>query len=168
MDERIWTNPSPEPGQVAEFPGLSVTCDAPGGALMVSGDLMAAIAALSPGAPFVGCGGTAPERPYAIRVARDRAILVTPEPLDAVPGWHGSHAVSPADDLYAVISLSGPRLDEIAAACTSTPLDGSSPSAATLFAGLGAHVTRRGAALVVRVQRPDAAALWSVLARLAG
>lgn len=168
MDERIWTNPRPEPGQVAEFPGLTVTCLAPGGALMVSGDLGAALAALAPGAPFVGCGGDAPEGPHAIRVARDRAILVTPQPLGVAPGWHGGHAVSPADDLYAVVSLSGPRMEDIAAACTATPLDGSSPSATTLFAGLGAHVTRQGAALVVRVQQPDAAALWSMLARLAG
>lgn len=167
MDERHWSNTSPEPGQVAEYPGLTVTCAAPGGALMISGELDAAIAALAPRAPVLGCGAEAGQGPHAIRIARDRALLVTPAPLDVVPGWQGGHAISLADDLYAVITLEGPRGEEIASACTATPLDGSSPSATTLFGGLGAHVTRSGDRLVIRVQSPDAAALWSLLARLA-
>lgn len=168
MDERHWTNPSPEPGQVAEYPGLSVTCIAPGGALMISGDLDAALSALVEGPPVLGCGAPAPEGTHAIRIARDRALLVTDAPLDVAPGWHGSYAISLADDLYTLISLEGPRVEEIAAACTATPLDGSSPSATTLFGGLGAHVTRGGNRLMIRVQSPDGAALWSLLARLAG
>jgi hypothetical protein len=168
MDERIWTNTSPEPGQRADYPGLTVTCDAPVGAQMISGDLEAALAVLAPGAPVLGCGAPAPQGPHAIRVARDRAILVTPAPLVVQPGWHGSYALSLADDLYATIILSGPRADEIASACTATPLDGSSASAATLFAGVGALVTRRGGTLAVRVQWPEAASLWAALARLAG
>ena len=168
MDERNWTNARPEPGQVAEYPGVTVTCATPGGALMISGDLSAALETLAPGAPMLGCGGTAPEGPHALRVARDRVILITPAPLAVEPGWHGRYAISLADDLYTAIALTGPRRDEIAAAATATPLDGSSPSATTLFAGLGAHVTREGEALVIRVQAPDAAVLWSMLARLAG
>lgn len=82
MDERIWTNTSPEPGERADYPGLTVTCDAPGGAQMISGDLEAALAVLAPGAPVLGCGAPAPQGPHAIHVARDRAILVTP----AAPG----------------------------------------------------------------------------------
>jgi len=167
MDERTWTNATPEPGQVADYPGLTVTCAAPGGALMISGDLEAALAALSPGAPLVGCGGVAPDGPHAIRIARDRALLVAPEPFEVSADWHDGYALSLADDLYLAVTLDGPRREEIASACTATPLDGSSPSATTLFCGFGAHVTREGQALVVRVQRPDAAALWSVLSALA-
>ena len=167
MDERNWTNMSPELGQRADFPGLTVTCAAPGGALMISGDLEAALATLAPGAPMLGCGAPAPQGPHAIRVARDRAILVTPAPLSVRPGWHGSYALSLADDLFVAIILSGPRAEEVASACTATPLDGSSPSATTLFAGVGALVTRAGETLVIRVQTPDAAYLWSCLHRLA-
>jgi len=167
MDERIWTNASPEPGDVADFPGLSVTCSAHGGALMISGDLAASLAALAPEAAFVGCGGAAPDGPHAIRIARDRAVLITADPLDILPGWHDGYALSLADDLYATIKLTGARREEIAAACCATPLDGSSPSATTLVAGLAAHVTRERGALVIRVQRPDAAALWTSLSVLA-
>jgi len=119
------------------------------------------------GAAVLGCGAPAPQGPHAIRVARDRAILVTPAPLSVQPGWHGSYALSLADDLFAAIILSGPRAEEVASACTATPLDGSSPSATTLFAGVGALVTRAGETLVIRVQTPDAAYLWSCLHRLA-
>ncbi len=130
-------------------------------------DKSLALAALVPGAAVLGCGAPAPEGPHAIRVARDRAILVTPASLSVQPGWHGSYALSLADDLFAAIILSGPRAEEIASACTATPLDGSSPSATTLFAGVGALVTRAGETLVIRVQTPDAAYLWSCLHRLA-
>lgn len=167
MDERVWTNASPEPGQSVDDPGLALSCAAPGGALMISGDLDAAIAALAPGAAVVGCGGPAPEGPHAIRVARDRMLWITDAPLDVRPGWQDGYAISLADDLFATITLSGPRRDAIAAACTATPLDGSSPSAATLFGGIGAIVTRSGAALVIRVPQPEAAALWSMLSKLA-
>lgn len=167
MDERVWTNQSPVAGHSADYPGLCVACAEPTGALMISGDLMAALTALAPGAPMLGCGAQAPQGAHAIRIARDRALLVTPEPLDADAGWYGVYAISLADDLYSVITLSGPRAEEIASACTSVPLDGSSASATTLFGGIGAHVTRSGDTLVIRVQAPDAAALWSLLARLA-
>ncbi|MGI3187404.1 hypothetical protein [Nioella aestuarii] len=167
MDERIWTNASPEPGQEAAYPDLMLACAAPGGALMISGDLEAAIAALVPGAPAVGCGGAAPDGPHAIRIARDRMLLVTDAPLDVSPGWQDGYAISLADDLYTTITLTGSRCDDIAAACTATPLDGRSPSATTIFGGVGAHITRQGDTLIIRVQRPDAAALWSLLTKLA-
>jgi len=167
MDERVWMNESPVAGQGVEFPGLRMTRAEAEGALMISGDLEAALATLAPGAPMLGCGAPAPQGPHAIRVARDRAILVTPAPLSVRPGWHGSYALSLADDLFVAIILSGSRAEEVASACTATPLDGSSPSATTLFAGVGALVTRAGETLVIRVQTPDAAYLWSCLHRLA-
>ena len=167
MDERDWTNASPEPGQVADYTDLRLACAAPGGALMISGDLEAAFAALAPGAPVLGCGEQAPDGPHAIRIARDRMLLISDAPLDVSPGWHDGYAISLADDLYTTITLKGSRRDDIAAACTATPLDGSSPSATTLFGGVGAHVTRQGDVLIIRVQRPDAAALWSLLTKLA-
>ncbi len=57
------------------------------GQTLVSGDLEAAIKALASGAPLLGLYELAPKGRHALRIARDRALLVTPAPLAAEDGF---------------------------------------------------------------------------------
>ena len=163
MDDRHWTSVTPEPGATLEAPGVTITCAADAGAALVSGDLDAAIAALAPGAPMLGLLDACPDRPHALRIARDRALLVTEAPLWR-DGWEGTYAVSAADDLFLKITITGDRAAEIRDACMSAA--GGSASASTLFAGHAALVVSVANGICVRVQRPEAAALWAHCGRL--
>ena len=160
MSERDWTTRTPEPGETIEAEGLTIRCEQPGGATLLSGDLDAAIAELAPGARVVGLLGELPALPHALRIARDRALLCTDAPLDIV-GWHGTYASSSADDLFVELTITGRRAPEIQSACMSA--EAGSPSAATLFSGHGALVAAVPGGLSLRVQRPEAAALWARL-----
>lgn len=166
MDEREWTNATPEPGDRIEAEGVTVTCEAPGGAALVSGDLQAALAELVPGAPLLGLGAEEPDPPAALRLARDRALIVSDMPLDRQSGWNGRYALTPADDLHVLLRLAGPRAGEICSSGIAAPLDGSSPCATVLFAGRPVVATRHKGAIRIRVDRPDAAWLWSLLEEL--
>jgi hypothetical protein len=166
MDEREWTNATPEPGDRIEAEGVTVTCEAPGGAALVSGDLQAALAELAPGAPLLGLGADEPDAPAALQLARDRALVISAAPLELSAGWHAGYAVSPADDLHVLVRLEGARAEEVCRSGIAAPLDGGSPCAAVLFAGRPVIATRHADAIRLRVERPDAAWLWSLLGRL--
>jgi sarcosine oxidase, subunit gamma len=166
MHERDWSNRTPHPGDRIEGRGTTITCEAPGGAALISGGLEAAIAALAPGAPFLGRGATVPDAPFALRIARDRALLVTDAPADVASGWHASYAATPADDLYLRLAIEGKEAATIMAAGTGASLEESSPSAMVLFAGTKCLVARASRGFLIWVERPDAAYLWSFLARL--
>lgn len=134
------------------------------GQTLVSGKLDAARAVLLPGAPEVGLWGIAPQDGYGVRIARDRALLVTPSPLTVEPGWRDGFAASPCDDAFAVIELSGDALPELVAEATSADLEAGSRSAAVLFAGLTVFLYRTAPATArLHVESPLAACLWTWL-----
>ena len=68
------------------------------GATLLSGDLVAAIATLAPGAPLLGLHAMVPESAHALRIGRDRALLVTQAPLAAADGWRDGWCASCVDD----------------------------------------------------------------------
>ena len=103
--------------------------------MLISGDLGAAIAALAPGAPLLGLYAPAPAGAHALRIARDRALLVTPAPLGAADGWRDGWCATAVDDGWAAIDVEGPDAPSALAQGTSADLAAGSPSAAVLFAG---------------------------------
>ena len=134
------------------------------GQTLLSGDLRAAVSALAPGAPDVGLWTLADSDAYAVRVARDRALLVTPAPLDLEPGWRDGFVATPCDDAYAIIELSGAAIAEIVAEATSADLRAGSRSAALLFAGVTAFLYRAAPDTArLHVEAPLAAYLWTWL-----
>lgn len=166
MRERDWTNPAPAAGDVIEAGSLSIRCLDTGGAAVVSGDLDAALAALAPGAPMIGLLSELPVTgAFALRIARDRMLLCTPAPLMAAPGWHGTYALSRADDLYRPVAITGDSDGLLLAGCMSA--EPGSPSAMTLFAGKPCLVARAGDGVRVWVPGPDMAGIWSRLRLLA-
>lgn len=99
---------------------------------------------------------------YAVRIARDRLLAVTAQPLASRPGWDaGGHATTDVSGGHLLLEISGARLPALISRATTLPgLDGS-PSAAIKFAGLDAvvYVMAQGA-LCVHIDRCLSAYLW--------
>ena len=162
---KFWT-PAPNWSAVAlQGEGWTARRVAGLGQTLVSGDLVAAIAALAPGAPEVGLWGIAdPAEAFSLRIARDRALLVTPSPLTLAPGWRGGWVATPCDDACAVLEISGAAMPEIVAEGTAANLEAGSRSAAALFAGVTAFLCRTAPQTArLHVESPFAAYLWTWL-----
>lgn len=163
MDDRHWGIATPKPGSVRASRGLLVSCTADAGATLISGDLSAAIDALAPGAPMLGLLDDKPPGPHALRIARDRALLITEAPL-RWEGWQDGYAASAADDLHLRITITGRRAAEIRSMFMS--VESGSASCSTLFAGCVALVVSVEDGLCVRITQPKAAAVWAHLNRI--
>ena len=123
-----------------------------------------------PGARLKGPHESDPGDPYAIRIAADRALLVTAGPLDTVaPGhsaWHDAGFA--ATDLGAamiVLALLGPDAPALLARGTGVDLMAAPPAsgggAAMLTAGVRVVAYRHGAdGLRLHVDRSMAPYLW--------
>lgn len=155
-----WPSHSPDAGTTLTLPGAELRIEDAPGAALISGDLDAGIAALTPGAPLLGLGGVAGSGPYAIRMARDRVLLILTAPCTAAPGWHGSYALSPACDGWRCLRLSGPEAETLLSEGTGADLTGGSPGAAVLFAGLTCAIVRQGDDWLIWVERGHDATLW--------
>lgn len=138
----FWT-PAPDPASDRiERDGLSASFVSGLHQVLISGDLKKAVAAIALSAQEVGLWGMAERMPISLRIARDRALLVSTEPLGATPGWRDGYVATPCGDGYAVIELSGPAVADLVAEATSADLAAGSRSAAILFAGVAALLYR--------------------------
>ncbi|MEM6739899.1 MAG: hypothetical protein AAF646_07260 [Pseudomonadota bacterium] len=135
MDERAWIDEALTVGAGIEIGACRVTRQRPHHAAFISGDLDAAVARLAPGANAVGLCDFPRSDAYAIRISRDQALLVTASPLEPSAGWHGSFALSPADDRFITLGVTGPGARGVLAQGTSADLGQGSPSAAIFFCG---------------------------------
>lgn len=138
------------------------------GQALVSGDLTKAREALAPGAGQVGLWGEAEALPVQVRIARDRALMVTESPLGVESGWRDGFAVSAADDLWLVIELEGAGLRDLLREGTAADLDGGSASASLLFAGVPVLLYRLAGKARLHVEAPLGAYLWRWLEMRAG
>src|ERR1700686_3023964 len=87
MREMNWAPARRTEGAWAGSPRLQTRATSSRGQTLISGNLAAAIGGLAPGAPMLGLYALVPEGPHALRIARDRALLVTAAPLGAADGW---------------------------------------------------------------------------------
>ena len=109
---------------------------------LLTGDLAAAFASQHPQPASIGLWQIAPAC-AAIRIARDRALLVSSQSFAPDWGWRDDGwAASDASDAYSVLSLIGPALRALVAEATSADIDGASRSAAIQFAGAPALLYR--------------------------
>ena len=136
---------------------------------LVSGDLGAARSVLAPGLVEVGLWEIAESGAAVVRIARDRALIVSiSSPPMAAPGWHDRFAVSPCDDLYAVLEISGASVADVVAEATAVDFTDGSRSAALLFAGVSCLLYRSGPQTArLHVESPFAAYIWTWLAGIA-
>lgn len=159
MRERDWADRPLAEGASVEVAGLTVCRVMSEPACLVSGDLEAALTALSPGSAMVGLYAER-RATDAVRIARDRTIFTG---IQGVAGWRDGFAVSPATGLYARFELSGLALNDALAEGTQADLTLGSPSAAVLFAGQTCLLTRHGDVAEVWVEAAMATYMTSWL-----
>lgn len=167
MTDMDWSETLPEPGSVILSKEFSAQVCAPTEAVLVSGDLELALPAVAKGAPLLGLLETCPDTgPFALRIARDRALVCSDNPLSVAVGWHeAGFVVSRVDDFYLNVRLEGDRSDLVLAGLLGTM--GPSASAMTLAGESACLLCRAGDAVDIRVPRAEAAALWRRIAALA-
>lgn len=101
---------------------------------------------------------------YALRIARDRALVVNgaADALDA--GWHeDGYAVTDVSAMYHVFEIEGGGVDALIGEAMFIDPNGQSPSASTMFAGQGAVVYYHEGRLRVHIERGFAPYLWQWL-----
>lgn len=128
---------------------------------LVSGNLDAFLAAKGL-PPALGALGIAPAEPYALRLARDRMMVVgAPE----TGGWHAAgFAVSDISAAFQAFAIDGAMSAGLIAHATMLDPGRPGPSCNVPFAGHPAMVHRQSEdGLVVHVERGLAAALWAWL-----
>jgi sarcosine oxidase gamma subunit len=163
MREMAWAPARRNEGPLIYRPRLTARALSGHGAALISGDLGAAIAALSPGAPLIGLCANAPDDAHALSIARDRALLVTPTSLGAADGWRENWCATCVDDGFAAIDVEGPDAQSALAQGTSADLAAGSSSAAVLFAGLRCLLVRTSAGFRLHVEAPWLEALLTWL-----
>ncbi|MGO9423479.1 hypothetical protein [Roseiarcus sp.] len=162
MRETDWAPARRAEGTLVAKPGFSARALGGLGQTLVSGDLDAAFAGLAPGAPFVGLYGLVPEGAHALRIARDRALLVTPAPLRASDGWREGFCATTVDDGWVAIEVEGKGASLVLMQGTAADLSAGSPSAAVLFAGRRCLIARTERGFRLHVEAPwiEALATW--------
>lgn len=163
MRETDWTPARGAKGALIARPGLTARARSRIGQTLISGDLAAALAELAPGAPFVGLYGPAPGWAYALRIAPDKALLVTPAAIRADEGWREGWAATPVDDGWVALDVRGAQAPLVLMQATAADLWAGSPSAALLFAGLRCLLARTQAGFRLHVERPWLEALLTWL-----
>ncbi len=140
--------------------GVSISTCRPERMVIVNGNLQAALQHAGVASAPVGWPDIAREDRYAVRLARDRALIVGASALQ--PGWHEQgYAVSRSEDAFVVFEISGPGTEDLLSFGAEVFFDKPSGSAARLLAGLAVILYRYDRELCVRahVARPRAAAL---------
>ena len=124
------------------------------GQTLISGDLVAAVAGLAPGAPMLGLYALAPAGAHALRIGRTSALLVTPAPLAVVDGWRDGWCATSVDDAWAAVEISGADAPQALTQATSADLASGSPSASVLLFGLPGLLARTSSGFRVHIESP--------------
>jgi sarcosine oxidase gamma subunit len=143
-------------------PGLVIRAVPALNQLLVSGDLDAWARVSGVKADGVGAFGAAQGDRYAARLARDRLLVVSNNPLAIATGWHEQgFAVTAISAGLQMFEVEGTTLDAFIARGTTLDPNQASASAALSFAGINAVVYRHQDRLRIHVDRGLAAYLWT-------
>ncbi len=163
MRETNWTPSRGAEGTLVARPAFAGRALKGLGQTLISGDLDAALKALVRGAPLIGLYEPAPRGKHALRIARDRALLVTPAPIGAAEGWRETWCATSVDDGWVAVEVEGPDAGLVLMQGTSADLMSGSPSTALMFAGQRCLLARTGAGFRLHVERPRLEALLAWL-----
>ena len=110
---------------------------------LVAGNIAAATSALAPNLSRVGAWQMVSASDHVLRIARDKALVVTLAPIPFETGWNAAgFSVTDASTAYGVIEIAGEALADIIAEATAVDIDSGSRSASLLFAGVVCLVVR--------------------------
>jgi hypothetical protein len=103
---------------------------------LVSGNLSVAGKAIGVNAASVGAFGLVTAPRYAVAIARDRCLVVSPEALLLGEGWdERGFAVTDVSDGLWIVDIAGPALGRLMSRAGDPALLAGSPSASIVFAG---------------------------------
>ncbi|MFC3327192.1 hypothetical protein [Mesorhizobium cantuariense] len=154
---------------VITTPGLAIQAVLTLNQLMVSGDLDAWARGSGVDGTGVGAFGAAQGDRYAVRMARDRLLVVSNSPLAIPTGWHAEgFAVTAISAGLQVFEVEGRALDTFIARGTTLDPSQASASAALSFAGISAIAYRHEDRLRIHVDRGLAAYFWTWMEQAAG
>lgn len=132
--------------------------------VLASGALRPAAALVGAAPPGLGLFEDGGQPGVAVRVARDRLLLVGPAAAGLAHGWHAEgFALTPIDDGLAVYELSGVAVPKLLRAGTAIDPGATSPCAALLFGGFAAIAYRCQGRWRLHIERGLAAAFESWL-----
>lgn len=133
-------------------PGLTVSVLPPVPQMMVSGDLPGFLArhALP---PAVGLLANVTGDRFALRLARNRMLVVGLDLPPEAMGWVDGCALSPMTGALAVVEITGPDAMALYARGTAVDASTASPSAALVFAGVSVIACRHDDALRLHLDR---------------
>ena len=167
MDERIWADrPITAKTQIG-CGKCVIALENPPHLTLVSGRLDLAVHHLCPDAPLLGLGEQTESPDFAMRIARDHAVLVTHRPADRAPGWQPEgFSLSHADDRYAALSLRGDDATMVLCKGLQFALPVGSPSCAVRFARKTVLITGLQNGFTLWVDQADLTYFSTFLARL--
>lgn len=131
---------------------------------LVSGNLEAFAA--KAGLPDTGAGlfQTVSGACYALRLARDRMLVIDGLTEAMAPGWHGEgYAVTDVSAMYHVFEFDGDGIEALLQEAMFVDPNLHSPSAASTFAGQPALVYHHEGRLRLHVERGHAPYIWQWL-----
>ena len=119
---------------------------------LVSGDTEAGLARLGIRGSPLGATAIAPPEPYALALARDRCLAISPRPLTAADGWYpDGFALTAMSDAYAVLEFTGRGLPDLLAEATTLDWTAPTRSAAINFATLPTAASFHGTLHTLRL-----------------
>ncbi|MGD9915027.1 MAG: hypothetical protein AB7S80_13170 [Rhizobiaceae bacterium] len=137
--------------------------------LLVSGEIGKAARLAGIDGTGVGALGSASGERYAVRVARDRMLIVATAALSIGDGWHeDGFAVTAMSAGLTVFEIGGDLADDVVRRATTLSLSNPGPCAATRFADINGFLYRHEGALRLHVDRGLAAYVWQWLETLLG
>lgn len=151
-DRSIFWSPPPEVGACLSGPDLTIRLLPPVPQIMISGDLDQALQGYDlPGT--VGLMGQTHGPAYAVRLARNRMLVVGRETGPDTPAWQQGVAHSSMTGALAVLDISGPASMELVARGAAIDPATQSPSATLVFAGVTAVLYRHETAIRLHIDR---------------
>ena len=164
MDEMQWKDVAPESGATLLIGSATITCLKDAGISLVSGNIDAFRNMMKYEPSSIGLCERVDAEPYLVRIGRDQALWVTPQPMRAEPGWNdGGFAISPNDDAWVRVSISGEGAEEIVRQAVSSEISTSSPSASVFFAEQKCCLIMYQGDYLVFVPSPLQTYVWSWL-----
>lgn len=139
-----WPAPPDWDRACIEVEGVRVTARTRVHQLLIGGRLDAAAEALCPQAQATGLWEISQRDETLVRLARDRALLVTPAPVAVEAGWREpGWCATDMSDAWRVFEIAGPRVEDLVARAVTADFRAGSPSAAILFANVEAVLYRK-------------------------
>lgn len=162
---RTW-RPEPDWAQARlAGPGITIRAVTSLTQRLVSGDISRFLAQYGLGGDVGGLGVASGER-YAVRLARDRMLVIGLAPGECADGWHAAgYAVTSIGSGQRVLEMRGEGVRDLLARAVTVDPDRAGPSAAMPFGGVTCAVYFHEGSQVLRVhvERGLAAYLWEWL-----